>query len=274
MHVASSITLAMGSLSLAANLDYADSIHALSYGNVQTQGESGGIVWFNVTGFAPDKLPHIQQSLGVQTMDNIDALKTIAGLASVAAREGKWGDIVYLYNVFAMNGHAPYADASSSEMRDGLLSAVTKADKSGVDSDLIGLYIETSSSPLLVEAFNALQTTPAPSATPALSAARKRWNRAYCDNAHKAVASVCRTLVDSIHFNVSVKSGGPRNICRGGCCISWSANATFKLENLYNASDYCLSYCHTANISCEVYGVELQGTVLDQCLSNRANGCT
>ncbi|KAF4460464.1 hypothetical protein FALBO_12755 [Fusarium albosuccineum] len=268
MRFTTSITFAMGSLARAANLNYADSIHALSYGNVETQGESGGIVWLNVTGFAPDKLPHIQRNLGVQTLDNIDALKTIANLASVAARRGKWGDIVYLYNVFAMNAHAPYADTSSSELRDGLLSAVTKADKSGVDSELISLYSKTSSSPLLAEAFNALHTTPVP------TNAHKRWNGINCDNAHQAVAWVCRSLVDSIRFDGTVKSGGPRNICRGGCCISWSANATFKVENLFNAADYCLSYCHTANISCEVYGVELTGTILDQCLSNRADGCT
>jgi hypothetical protein len=268
MHIISSIILAMSSLALSATLNYADSIHALSFGNVKTEGESGGIVWLNVTGFATDKLPHIQQDLGVQTVDNIKALKTIAGLASIAAKQAKWGDLVYLYNVFAMNGHAPYADASSSEMQEGLLSAVTKPDRSGVDSELIALYIKTSSSPLLVKAFEALHTTPVPSRT------HKRWDGTYCDSAHKAVASVCRSLVDSIHFNVSVKSGGPRNICKGGCCISWSANATFQVENLYPAANYCLSYCHTANISCEVYGVELKGTVVDQCLSNRANGCT
>ncbi|KAF5536663.1 hypothetical protein FMEXI_10263 [Fusarium mexicanum] len=268
MRLTSSITLAMSSLALAANLNYADSIHALSFGNVKTEGESGGVVWLNVTGFATDKLPHIQQDLGVQTLDNLQALKAIAGLASVAAKQAKWGDLVYLYTVFAMNAHAPYANASSSEMQEGLLSAVTKPDKSGVDSELIALYIKTSSSPLLVKAFEALHTTAAPSRT------HKRWSNITCDSAHRAVASVCRSLVDSIHFNVSVKTNGPRNVCRGGCCISWSANATFQIENLYPAANYCLSFCHTTNISCEIYGVNLQGTIVDQCLSNRADGCT
>ncbi|RKK82197.1 hypothetical protein BFJ71_g15343 [Fusarium oxysporum] len=268
MRFTTSITLAMSRLALAVNLNYADSIHALSFGNVKTEGEAGGVVWLNVTGFATDKLPHIQQDLGVHTLDNVQPLKTIAGLASVAAKQAKWGDLVYLYNVFAMNGHAPYAHASSSEMQEGLLSAVTKSDKSGIDSELIALYLKTSSSPLLVKAFESLHTTPVPSHT------HKRWDKINCDSAHRAVASVCRSLVDNIHFNVSVKSGGPRNICQGGCCISWSANATFQIENLYPAANYCLSYCHTANISCEIWGVELKGTMVDQCLSNRANGCS
>lgn len=269
MQFSSTLSLALGVVSATAaakNLDYASSIHALSYGNVETQGNAGGAVWFNVTGFAPDKLPHIQHDVGVYTMDNLESLKTVAGLGQVAAKEGKWGDVIYLYNVFSMNGHPDHAKASSTEMRDGLLVAVTKADKSGIDSDLIDLYVKTSSSPFLAEAFNALRTTPAASITP-------RWTKERCNNAHKALKSACRTLAENIHFNASVKTGGPRSICRSGCCISWSANATFKLENLYPAANYCINACSSATVSCEVYGVSLQGTIVDQCLSNRATGC-
>ncbi|KAG6038228.1 hypothetical protein E4U41_004421 [Claviceps citrina] len=253
---------AVGSIAAAVQgktLDYAGSIHALSFGNVDTKGTSSGEVWFNVTGFKPDKLPHIQQDVGIYTMDNLDSLKTIAGWGSRRPSKAN--------GATSMNGHADYAKASSAQMREGLLAAVTKPDRSGVDSDLIDVYVKTSSSPLLAEAYNALRTSPVPSVEP-------RWYREACDSAHQAAKSACRTLIENIHFNATVKSGGPRSICYSGCCISWSANATFELQNLYNAANYCVNACGTATVSCEVYGVSLQGTIVDQCLSNRATGCT
>ncbi|KAG6207248.1 hypothetical protein E4U35_001141 [Claviceps purpurea] len=251
-------------------LDYTDSIRALSFGNVEmkSSGASSGEIWFNVTGFAADKLPHVQQDVGIYTMDNLEPLRMVAGLGQAAAQQGKWGDLVYLYNVFSMNGHLDYAKATSSELQDGLLAAVTKSDGSGVDQDLITEYIKTSSSPALAAAYGSLLTISAASQHP------PRWTRKTCSSAHQAVKSACRSLVESIHFNASVKTGGPRSICQGGCCISWSANATFQIQNLYNAANYCVSTCGTATVSCEVYGVSLQGTIVDQCLSNRATGCT
>ncbi|KAK2606226.1 hypothetical protein QQS21_003397 [Conoideocrella luteorostrata] len=258
--------LALGSLVIADKLDYAESIHALSYGNVETQGNAAGTVWLNISGFAPDKLPHIQHDVGIYSLDNMESLKSIAGLAAVAAKEGKWGDVVYLHNAFTMNGHAGYIKASSSEMRDGLLEAVTKADKSGVDSSLIDLYAKTSSSPDLAAAFEALHTTP-------VTSLEKRWTKETCSRAHQAAKNACRSLASSIRFNATIKRGGPRSICKYGCCISWSANATFQLENLYPAANYCISACGSGSVSCEVYGVSLQGTIVDQCLSNRATGC-
>lgn len=248
------------------SLDYSGSISALSYGNVHMQGNTPGIVWFNVSNFAIDKLPNIQNDLGVYTLDNIHALKTIAGLAAVAAQEQRWGDIVYLYNAFSMNAHIDYTTANSTEMHHGLLAAVLKADKSGVDLDLIDLYIKTSSSPYLVEAFTSLYTS-------AIEPLTRRWWKQVCSGAHQAAKSACRNLADQIRFNASIKTGGPRSICRGGCCISWSANATFRLQDLYPAANYCISACGSAGVSCEVFGVELQGTYLEQCLSNRADGC-
>lgn len=264
------LSLALGVVDVTAaakNLDYAGSIHALSEGNVEMQGNAGGEVWFKVTGFAPDKLPHIQPDVGLYTMDNLESLKTVASLGQVAAKEGRWGDVVYLHNVFSMNAHADYAKASSTQMRDGLLVAVTKADKSGIDSDLIDLYVKTSSSPSLAEAFNALRTTPAALITP-------RSIQTICSNAHKAATSACRNLAESIHFNGSVQTGGPRSICIGGCCVSWSANATFQVENLYFAADNCIRVCGSATVSCQARGVSLQGTIVDECISNRADGCT
>ncbi|KAG5946571.1 hypothetical protein E4U59_003617 [Claviceps monticola] len=274
----------LGSMAVVDNkrntLGYTDSIIALTYGNIEMKspGASSGEIWFNVTGFATDKLPHVQQDVGIYTLDNLEFLKMVAGLGQSAAQQGKWGDLVYLYNVFSMNGHLDYAKSMSSQMLDGLQDAVTKSnaldvdqpksDGLGMEQDLINEYIKTSSSPSLAAAYGSLRLSYPGSQHP------PRWTRKTCSGAHPAVKSACRSLVESIHFNTSVKTGGPRSICQSGCCISWSANATFQIQNLYHTANYCVSNCGTATVSCEVYGVSLQDTIVDQCLSNRATGCT
>ncbi|KAG5981018.1 hypothetical protein E4U55_003370 [Claviceps digitariae] len=249
-------------------LDYAESLHALTYGNLarQTVNPSSGEVWFSVKDYTTDKLPHIQKEVGIYTLDNVEALKSIAGLGQQAAEKGQWGDVVFLYNAFSMNGHLDYAQATSPEMREGLLNAVKKPDGSGVDSDLIDTYVKTSSSPSLAAAYNALRTTPAGSD---LSA---RWYDT-CGRFHKAAMRACWNLISNLQFNVTVRSGGPRSICQNGCCVSWSANATFEVRNLYNAANVCATACGLANVSCKVFGVDLQGTIVNQCLSNRPDGC-
>lgn len=246
-------------------LSYEDSITALAYGNVATNSSSVGEVWLNITGFAADELPHIQNDVGIYTLDNRETLTTIAGLAQVAAEQGQWGDIVFLYSAFAMNGHSEYFNASSLEMQQALLYAVTDQTSGEVDSALIKLYASTSSSQFLIEAFENLKSE--------TSSQSKRWVKEACSSAHKATKAACRTLLENVKGNVTWKSGGPRSICKSGCCISWSANATFQVQNLTNAANYCLNACGTSSVSCEVWGVKLQGTLVDQCLSNRADGC-
>lgn len=100
-------------------------------------------------------------------------------------------------------------------------------------------------------------------------------NQIVCSAAHVAVGAACIALLGRIRIDGSWKSGGPRDICYEACCISWSANATFQIENLYNDAERCYSVCVNASggVSCEAYNVSLQGTIVNQCLSNRPNGC-
>ena len=256
----------------AQHLEYADSLHALSYGNVAMQGNSSGTVWLNVTGFAPDKLPYIQHDLGIISLDNLEPLQILAGLAATAASKGQYGDLVYLYTAFAMNGHADHVKVSSDELKQGLLKAVTPPNSNTPDQVLIKLYAGTSSSSYISQAFLGLQgPTLAPPTPP--SGRAKRWTTENSSSPHKAAKSACRNLISKLSGNITVKTGGPRSICYQGCCVSWSANATFQYQNLTNAANYCVNACGAATVSCEVYGVSLQGTIVDQCLSNRADGC-
>jgi hypothetical protein len=263
-------------MSSAEQSTYLQQLSTLSEGAVDTQTATQGIVWLNVTNFAPDKLPYIQQDLGLYTYDNLDGLKATASLAATAASNLKYGDLVYFFTAFAMNGYGPYIQASSNEMQQGLLVAVSPPGSTTPDQKLIQLYADTSSIASLREAFLALKTLTLdrPTAPPtSLNARGELWTKTACDKAHQAVTSACRTLISSIQFNATWKSGGPRSICKSGCCISWSANATFQIQNLTNAANYCVSTCANSKVSCEVWGVNLQGTVVDQCLSNRADGC-
>ncbi|MCJ1425833.1 hypothetical protein MMC29_003733 [Sticta canariensis] len=256
----------------AQQLGYADSLHALSYGNVAMQGNSSGTVWLNVTGFAADKLPYIQNDLGIISLDNLEPLQILAGLAETAASKGQYGDLVYLYTAFAMNGHADHIKVSSDELQQGLLKAVTPPNSNTPDRVLIKLYAGTSSSSYISQAFLNLQGQTLATATSS-SSPEKRWTKETCSNAHKAAKSACRALISKLSGNITLKIGGPRSICYKACCVSWSANATFEYQNLTNAANYCVNACGSSTVSCKVFGVSLQGTIVNQCLSNRANGC-
>lgn len=274
------MTVMMAGGTWAQELNYADSLKALSYGNVDLQGKSSGTVWLNVTGFAVDKLPHIQDNLGIYTLDNLEPLRILAGLAKTAASKGQYGDLVYLFSAFAMNGHGEHVKASSDAMQQSLFNAVTPPNSHSPDQDLIKLYSNTCSSPYIRQAFLDLQgqtraSAPAnTSPNPAKSSLEKRWYKEVCGYAHEGAKSACRSLIAAVSIDATLKTGGPRNVCYQGCCISWSANATFEIRNLTNAADYCVNACGSVNVSCEVFGVELNGTIVDQCLSNRANGCS
>ncbi|KAF5861260.1 hypothetical protein ETB97_000452 [Aspergillus alliaceus] len=284
----------LGRTAHSQQLSYKDSIQALAYGNIATSSvESSGDAWLNITGFAETELPQIQTVVGIHSLDNARELQVIANLAQSAASQALWGDLVFLYNVFSMNAYPAYANVTSTQMQAGLLGAVSG--ESGPEESLIELYASTSSAPGLGAAYRALPSqynkqqqskpailspvaaVPTMTTTAAVDKREMDWtrNQIVCSAAHVAVGAACIALLGRIRIDGSWKSGGPRNICYEGCCISWSANATFQIENLYNDAQRCYSVCVNASggVSCEAYNVSLQGTIVNQCLSNRPNGC-
>lgn len=255
-------------------IDYAGSLQALSYGNVPLQGNSTGTVWFNVTDFAVDvhKLPYIQTGLGIFSLDNFESLEFLVDLAETAASKSQYGDFIYLYNAFAMNAHVEYVKVSSKAMQEGLLVAVTPPGSNTPDQNLIKLYADTCSSPSIRQTFLGLEITVI-STSPA-SPPQKRYTGISCSDQFAAARSACDNLRSLVTGNFLEISGGPRDVCLQGCCISWSGDADFQLDNLHEAADACSGYCTENSFSCVVNGVELQGTIVNQCLSNRPDGCT
>lgn len=134
-----------------------------------------------------------------------------------------------------MNACSENINSSSDAMRDGVLKAVSGEEGGQPDPELIELYASTSSSSYLAEAFHKLKSEPR---------VDKRWTKEACSTAHQASKAACHALIDNLSANISWKYGGPRSICPGDCCVS-----------------------------CEVWGVKLQGNTVNQCLSNREFGC-
>ncbi|PGH14834.1 hypothetical protein AJ80_05760 [Polytolypa hystricis UAMH7299] len=236
-------------------------IKTLLAGSV-TATDTKGVVYFTSPAFKADKLPHINLGVGVQSLDNLNALQSIGGLAEKAAKDGKWGDVVYLYNAFLLNGYNDSIALTSEAIQDGLTEAVNG------DSALIDLYRGTSSSTDLANAFENLAKQPTRKV--------KRWDAITCDNANQANAGHCNTLLAAIQGDSSPKSGGPRNMCYSSCCISWSRDAYFQTQHLYNAAREAMNRCSLNNlVSSKVFGVTLGSTPgINQCLSNRASHCS
>lgn len=267
MRTTISSLLGLGVLTLStmsSALSYQTHIGALATGNMTThKGKSTGEAWFNVTAANADKLPNIQGDVGIMSMDNFAALEAIADLAQVAMTNGMWGDVVYLFNAFTMNAYSRHLVVSSDQMRHGLLQAVMGDDEVHPNINLIDLYASTSTSIQLANAFNALKT---------VTVEVKRGNPT-CDGKHAANKGECEHLADEVQFMASIRRGGGRNKCNGSCCISWSVNATFRMSELYDGAHRCLEACGEYSVSCRILGVDLGGTLVNQCLSNRANGC-
>ncbi|RAH63307.1 hypothetical protein BO85DRAFT_444601 [Aspergillus piperis CBS 112811] len=284
----------LGRTTQGQQLSYSDSIQALAFGNIATSSvESRGDVWLNITGFAGIELPHIETVVGIHSLDNARELNVIANLAQSAASQALWGDVVFLYNVFSMNAYPSNANVTNAQMQAGLLDAVSG--DNGPEESLIELYASTSSASSLGAAYRALtsqnnnqqQSTATisspvaaePTFTPTAAVDKREmdWsrNQIVCSAAHVAAGAACIALLGRVRVDGSWKTGGPRNICYKDCCISWSANATFQIENLYNDAQRCYNACLTVTgeVSCEAYNGSLQGTLVNQCLSNRPNGC-
>ncbi|KAF9465806.1 hypothetical protein BDZ94DRAFT_307232 [Collybia nuda] len=100
-----------------------------------------------------------------------------------------------------------------------------------------------------------------------------------CSAAHRAVSSVCSSIIQGLRgTNLTITSGQTRSFCLSGgsgqCCVSWSANASFSSIDLGDDAAGCFNACATADVSCQARGASLGGRIMDVCVSDRADGCT
>ncbi|CAN3370706.1 hypothetical protein DICA4_F31560 [Diutina catenulata] len=92
-----------------------------------------------------------------------------------------------------------------------------------------------------------------------------------CDDKHKPDFDACLRLHDSIDPNERF-SGGPRERCNDGCCLSWSKDVTF-------SGDFAQGTIWDMGNRCKRRGsgirrdVKIEGGVATFCLSDRGKGC-
>ncbi|CAN3355225.1 hypothetical protein DICA3_B08812 [Diutina catenulata] len=92
-----------------------------------------------------------------------------------------------------------------------------------------------------------------------------------CNSKHAPDMDACLRLHDSIDPNERF-SGGPRERCNDGCCLSWSNDVTF-------SGDFAKGTIWDMKNKCEHRGsgirrfVRIEGGVASFCLSDRGKGC-
>ncbi|KAK4031529.1 hypothetical protein C8A01DRAFT_42029 [Parachaetomium inaequale] len=95
-------------------------------------------------------------------------------------------------------------------------------------------------------------------------------NNIHCDYVgFRARADLCGHLMDIL--------GAPENrdLSMTPCCISWSARVTgLKVNMLFGAAGPMLGQCARDNlVSARATDVDLNGSCVAQCMSNRPEGC-
>lgn len=255
--------LALLATVLAYTLSYEDSLKVIAMNQLDPYDDSNGTVWFNTTGYGLEAYGfNMLDDYGIYTYSTFNYLTKLVQLAGKAASEGKHGDVVLLFYkfIYAGNPNATAVKSDSDMITDISLLLQSKENKSGLNEDLIHVLTKTSSSNVISDVYFL--------ASNVTSGFEKGWLEEDYAPKRQADSDACRSLKDTVTTDWSWKSGGPRNIEYRGCFVSWSANATFQIEILNDGAN---------NISAlsngEVLGADL-GTFENQCLSNRADGCS
>lgn len=257
---------------LTDDLSYEDALRAIANNKVDNvYDDSHGAVYFNTKDYGlEDHGFPVLDNFGIDTHSTFNYLTSLTKLARQAADKQKYGDVALLLYKFlyAGNAEATKIDPNSDMVIDMINEFGGKSNKRNDNRELLNMLSQSVSTPEVEDLFTLVSN-----GTPQKDGLDKRWTKEKCLKAHKAVKNACWDLLSRVKIDASTKTGGPRNIEYQGCFISWSANATFQIRNLTNAANLCLQVCAGSYISCEVWGVSLNGTIVNQCLSNRAGGC-
>ncbi|RLV90614.1 hypothetical protein JA1_004456 [Spathaspora sp. JA1] len=253
--------------SVAGGISYEDSIAAVLQNHLDPNDNSSGVAWFNATNYPLDHFGFEESGeYGIYTYTSLNYLTEVANLATYAASKGFYGDVVLLFYKFIYAGDKDNTAFNSSS--DMVLDIGERLRNNKRDSsDLLDVLMNSSSCDEVKRVFELAADAPP-------LRIEKRASSITCDKRHQANKSDCYSLLHAIDADHSWKSGGPRHIQYRGCFVSWSKDATFQVRHLYNAGVSCYNVCATGNkVSCKARGVELNGHMVGQCLSDRAKGC-
>jgi hypothetical protein len=96
-----------------------------------------------------------------------------------------------------------------------------------------------------------------------------------CSGNHQANTGDCYNLLSALSNDLNEIPESPRNIRYTNCYVSWSKVARGVRAHLYNAGVDIYNTCNSNNrVSGLKRNVNIQGTTLTECLSDRPNGCS
>ncbi|KAK3294181.1 uncharacterized protein B0H64DRAFT_475687 [Chaetomium fimeti] len=96
-----------------------------------------------------------------------------------------------------------------------------------------------------------------------------------CSGNHQAPTGDCYNLLAALSNDLNEIPESPRNIRYTNCYASWSRAASGVRAELYNAGADIYNTCNSnGRVSGLKRNVNIQGTTLTQCLSDRPNGCS
>ncbi|KAK3356610.1 hypothetical protein B0T25DRAFT_452449 [Lasiosphaeria hispida] len=102
-------------------------------------------------------------------------------------------------------------------------------------------------------------------------------NNIKCATSNAYHGPTCQNVINVL--DSSNVADGYRAVCldqgNGQCCISWSKNTSRRIRQneLVPSARRSLNTCGDSNKSGQEWNVNLGGTCLSQCLSNRPTGC-
>jgi hypothetical protein len=96
-----------------------------------------------------------------------------------------------------------------------------------------------------------------------------------CSGSHQANTGDCYNLLAALSNDLNEIPHSPRNIRYTNCYASWSKPASGVRAELYSAAVDIYNTCNSnGKVSGLKRNVNIGGTVLTQCLSDRATGCS
>lgn len=217
------------------------------------------------------------------SLSSYDYLKEMEGMLINALENDLLGDAFLLYHKIIFNGQAattaPTEDSNMAQEMAILLNYSNSGGSTLRFSDLATM----SSSNQLSDFYYTLGNNTVLSTlsynnvygSSVATTLRKRNSAPNCSSSHQASKGDCGQLIGELKSDGEMfyAFNGNRSIAWGTCFVSVSGNGSWVSSDLFNAAESCYNFCGTISISCEVYNVNLGGYWMDQCISNRPDGC-
>lgn len=201
------------------------------------------------------KLPE----LNVHSYDNALTLQSLGNFATMAYRDGKYGDFFYLWQVMNHNGlSAQINDLSNGELQYELLRLF--GDVPNIAKDLE----KTLTSEKVAEMYKSIGKTGVKK-----SVVKRDYTGCHEENVPQK--KDCEKLMDSLTHGWM----NSRNMlrCKGTCCASWSKVLNVHAIYIESKVGWCHHKCILYDRSCKIYGMDFDDKHFNFCTASTV-GCS